>query len=74
MADAEQFELMQRVYAAVGEDFTGKDDLIGAKYFFSALQVECVIVCQQRMRMKMRSKFPRQQTRNTTKSQTNTTN
>ena len=32
MADAEQYELMQRAYAAVGEDFTGKDDLIGAKY------------------------------------------
>ena len=32
VADAEQYELMQRAYAAVGEDFTGKDDLIGAKY------------------------------------------
>ena len=32
MADAEQYELMPRAYAAVGEDFTGKDDLIGAKY------------------------------------------
>ena len=32
MADAEQYELMHRVYAAVGKDFTGKDDLIGAKY------------------------------------------
>ena len=31
VADAEQYELMQRAYAAVGEDFTGKDDLIGAK-------------------------------------------
>ena len=30
VADAEQYELMQRAYAAVGEDFTGKDDLIGA--------------------------------------------
>ena len=30
VADAEQYELMQRAYA-VGEDFTGKDDLIGAK-------------------------------------------
>ena len=32
VADAEQYELMPRAYAAVGEDFTGKDDLIGAKY------------------------------------------
>ena len=32
MADIEQYELIQRVYAAVGKDFTGKDDLIGAKY------------------------------------------
>ena len=32
VADAEQYELMQRAYAAVGKDFTGKDDLIGAKY------------------------------------------
>ena len=32
VADTEQSELMQRAYAAVGEDFTGKDDLIGAKY------------------------------------------
>ena len=32
VADAEQYELMQRAYAAVGEDFTGKDDLIGAMY------------------------------------------
>ena len=31
VADAEQYELMQRAYAAVGEVFTGKDDLIGAK-------------------------------------------
>ena len=27
-----QYELMQRAYAAVGTDFTGKDDLIGADY------------------------------------------
>ena len=32
VADAEQYELMQRAYAAVGTDFTGKDDLIGAEY------------------------------------------
>ena len=33
VADAEQYELMQRAYAAVGKDFTGQeDDLIGAKY------------------------------------------
>eukprot|EP00434_Breviolum_minutum_P042676 symbB.v1.2.038001.t1/scaffold5775.1/size23734/3 len=32
VADAEQYELMQRAYAAVGKDFTGKDELIGAKY------------------------------------------
>ena len=32
VADAEQYELMQRAYAAVGEDFTGKDDLFGAQY------------------------------------------
>eukprot|EP00434_Breviolum_minutum_P014838 symbB.v1.2.013083.t1/scaffold920.1/size152120/5 len=32
VADAEQYEFMQRAYAAVGKDFTGKDDLIGAKY------------------------------------------
>ena len=32
MADAEQYELMQIAFAAVGKDFTGKDDLIGAKY------------------------------------------
>ena len=32
VADAEQYELMQRAYAAVGGDFTDKDDLIGAKY------------------------------------------
>ena len=32
VADAEQYELMQRAYAAVGTDFTGKDDLIGADY------------------------------------------
>ena len=32
VADVEQYELMQRAYAAVGENFTGKDDLIGAKY------------------------------------------
>ena len=30
VADTEQYELMQRAYAAVGEDFTGKDDLIGS--------------------------------------------
>ena len=29
VADAEQYELMQRAYAAVGTDFTGKDDLMG---------------------------------------------
>ena len=29
VADAEQYELMQRAYAAVGTNFTGKDDLIG---------------------------------------------
>ena len=32
VANAEQYELMQRAYAAVGKDFAGKDDLIGAKY------------------------------------------
>ena len=32
VADAEQYELMQRAYAAVGTNFTGKDDLIGAEY------------------------------------------
>ena len=32
VADAEQYELMQLAYAAVGKDFTGKEDLIGAKY------------------------------------------
>eukprot|EP00434_Breviolum_minutum_P019515 symbB.v1.2.017213.t1/scaffold1339.1/size137066/4 len=32
VADAEQYELMQIAYAAVGKDFTGQDDLIGAKY------------------------------------------
>ena len=32
VADTEQYELMQRAYAAVGKDFTSKDDLIGAKY------------------------------------------
>ena len=32
VADTEQYELMQLAYAAVGKDFTGKDDLIGAKY------------------------------------------
>ena len=31
VADAEQHELMKRAYAAVGKDFTGKDDVIGAK-------------------------------------------
>ena len=31
-ADAEQYELMQRAYAAVGTNFSGKDDLIGAEY------------------------------------------
>ena len=32
VADAEQYELMQCAYAAVGTNFTGKDDLIGAEY------------------------------------------
>jgi len=32
VADAEQYELMQIAYAAVGEDFTGKEDLIGLEY------------------------------------------
>ena len=32
VAEAEQYELMQLAYAAVGKDFTGKEDLIGAKY------------------------------------------
>ena len=35
VADAEQYELMQIAYAAVGKDFkdvTGNDDLIGSKY------------------------------------------
>ena len=32
VADAEQYELMQRAYAAVGTNFSGKDDLIGAEY------------------------------------------
>ena len=32
MADAEQYELMQIAYAAVGKDFTGQEDLIGSEY------------------------------------------
>ena len=32
VADAEQYELMQIAYAAVGKDFSGNDDLIGSKY------------------------------------------
>ena len=32
VADAEQYELMQIAYAAVGKDFTGKEDLIGSEY------------------------------------------
>ena len=31
-ADAEQYELMQTLYAAVGKDFHGQEDLIGAEY------------------------------------------
>ena len=31
-ADAEQYELMQIAYAAVGKDFTGQEDLIGSEY------------------------------------------
>ena len=32
VADAEQYELMQIAYAAVGKDFTGQEDLIGSEY------------------------------------------
>ena len=32
VADAEQYELMQIAYAAVGKDFTGHEDLIGSEY------------------------------------------
>ena len=32
VADAEQCELMQIAYAAVGKDFTGQEDLIGSEY------------------------------------------
>eukprot|EP00434_Breviolum_minutum_P035518 symbB.v1.2.031444.t1/scaffold3650.1/size52688/8 len=32
VADAEQYELMQIAYAAVGKDFTGNEDLIGSEY------------------------------------------
>ena len=40
VADAEQYELMQRANAAVGKDF--KDDLIGAKYS-KLLKLEMVL-------------------------------
>ena len=32
VADAEQYELMQIAYAAVGKDLTGQEDLIGSEY------------------------------------------
>ena len=32
VADAEQYELMQIAYAAVGKNFNGKEDLIGSEY------------------------------------------
>ena len=32
VADAQQYELMQIAYAAVGKDFTGQEDLIGSEY------------------------------------------
>ena len=32
VADAEQYELMQVAYAAVGKDFHGQEDLIGSEY------------------------------------------
>ena len=32
VADAEQYELMQIAYVAVGKDFTGQEDLIGSEY------------------------------------------
>ena len=61
-----------------GSDASGKagvNDGGRFDFFFPALPDECVTLSvNSGMRMKMRSKFPRQRTRKHTKSQTNTTN